>query len=172
MEPTNAERARWGAIALDAYTRNVKEYPPVSAQGLAAHAHYATDQYAKAAGMVEPRKQAETDLEEAAAILRSAGIDVLHHMDAAVSAPALVEAAAHLYRLKTGETCSPLLLLTDDSTVPEAVEFLAALCFAAATFAADPDDTLTVALRHFQDEAETERLIRAREARAARLSNS
>jgi hypothetical protein len=44
-ETTNTDRARWGAVALDAYVRNVQQVPPITAE-----------EYAQAAGIKGTRR--------------------------------------------------------------------------------------------------------------------
>lgn len=170
METTNTDRARWGAAALDAYARNAKEAPPITAEGFASLARFAAEQYAQAAGTQGPGELAETDLSGAAGALSDVVSDVLHHMDGAVSADVLIAAAWHVYGMRTGEVTGAVAVVTDDGQTGDVVEFLAALCHTAVTFDEDPLDMLARALGDFEEEAEAERVARVRKARRKRLA--
>jgi len=170
VEATNTDRARWGAAALDAYARNAKDVPPITAEGSASLARFAAEQYAQAAGVKGLHEQAETDLTEASQMISDVATDVLHHMDGAEPADALISAAFHVYQLRTGEITGAVAMVIDDDQTGDAVEFLAALCHAAVTFDDDPLDMLARALRDFVEEAEAERVEHVRQARRERLA--
>ena len=170
MDPTNTDRARWGAAALDAYARNAKDVPPITAEGTASLACFAAEQYAQAAGTKGPTEAAETSLSDAVAVLSDVVTDVLHHMDGAVSADVLISAAWHVYGMRTGEVTGAVAVVTDDDQTGDVVEFLAALCHTAVAFDEDPLDMLTRALADFEEEAEAERVAHVRQARRERLA--
>ncbi|MGW1887793.1 hypothetical protein [Streptomyces sp. NPDC001970] len=167
----NSERARRGAAALDEYTRTAKEQPPVSAEGIASMAKAAADHGARVTGdTVTLAEQAEADLTEAAQRLTDVVADVLHHMDGADFADVLISGAWHVYGLQTGEERGAVMVQTADAQTGDVIEFLAALCHAAVTVAEDPLDMLARGLRHFEEEAEAERIAHVRENRRQRLT--
>ncbi|WP_127357649.1 hypothetical protein [Actinacidiphila soli] len=169
METTNTDRASWAAAALDTFASNAKKVPPITAEGAANLARFAAEQYAQAAGVIGLREQAETDLAEARLVISDVVADVLHHMDGAEPADALISAAYRVYQLRTGQITGAVAMIADDDQTGDAVEFLTALCHAAVALdEEDPIDMLTRGPGDFEEEAE--RVAHVRQARRERLA--